>query len=126
MMRRGQHYMRARDEDLRKKMIVFLEEHPNPDDELVHEWADNNGVIKDEAEAMLYRFATKFVKFLTEGRSQEKDFGEDDVSPDKLKKGTEVEREHVDDEVMQQKIALDHLAESLEYYEGLEKMEKEL
>ena len=126
MMRRGSHYINARDDDLRKKTIEFLKAHPNPTDELVHEWAEDNGIEKDEAEAVFYRLATKFVKLITEGRSQEKGITEKDVPPEELKKGIDIEKEHIDDEEVQKKIALDHLAESHDYYKGLDKMEKEL
>jgi len=41
-----------------------------------------------------------------------------------LKKGIEVEQEHVHDDKIAKEIALDHLAELPDYYDRLEKMEK--
>jgi len=43
-----------------------------------------------------------------------------------LKKGTEVEKEHTSDPALAQKIAIDHLKESPNYYKELEKMETKL
>ena len=44
---------------------------------------------------------------------------------DQLKKGTEIEKEHSTDEEIAKEIALDHLKELPDYYDRLEKMEKE-
>jgi len=43
-----------------------------------------------------------------------------------LEMGREVEKEHTDNPEIAEKIALDHLSESPEYYTYLEKMEKEM
>ena len=44
-----------------------------------------------------------------------------DVIRDKIKKGTKVELEHTEDPAAAREIAMDHIAEVLNYYEKLEK-----
>lgn len=48
-----------------------------------------------------------------------------DFDPDALEKGIRVEMEHTDDESIAKEIAMDHLSEDPEYYDKLEKMERE-
>jgi hypothetical protein len=45
---------------------------------------------------------------------------------DALKKGVQVELEHTDHPEIALEIAMDHLAESLEYYDKLEEMESQI
>lgn len=44
----------------------------------------------------------------------------------KLEAGTKVEAEHTDNKAKAKEIAKDHLAEGVDYYEELKKMEKKL
>jgi len=50
---------------------------------------------------------------------------ENDVNPEELKMGIEVEFEHTPSRQIARKIALDHLAEIPDYYTRLARMEKE-
>lgn len=50
----------------------------------------------------------------------------DVFDPKQLKIGTEIEKEHTDDEKEAEKIAKDHLREHPKYYTYLRKMEKKL
>lgn len=59
-----------------------------------------------------------------EGRAEKEGLTADDVDPEALAKGIEVEKEHTDDEEVAKSIALDHLAEDPQYYEKLAKMEQ--
>lgn len=102
----------------------FLRDNPFPDDKAFHAWAESKGIDTDEAEAVAYALATKFVKFVFGGRSKSQPPA--DIDPDQLKKGIEVEQEHIDDPVVAEKIAIDHLTEFREYYTALDKMESEL
>lgn len=43
-----------------------------------------------------------------------------------LRKGIKVEKEHTPDEHLSREIALDHLSEFPDYYDRLEKMEKDI
>jgi hypothetical protein len=48
-----------------------------------------------------------------------------DVIKKQLQKGIEVEREHIDNPLVRKEIALDHIEEMVDYYDRLEKMEKQ-
>ena len=76
--------------------------------------------------------ATSFVDMTTvddgsdkqqEGKAAEAGLTENDVDPDQLAMGIEVEKEHTSDEEEAKKIALDHLAEFPDYYTHLKEME---
>ena len=107
-------------------LIDFLRKNPYPSDAQVHEWAEENGLDIHIVEMEIYALATKWVEFISGGRSIEKDLTEDKVDSEQLQKGIDVEIEHTKDRDTARKIALDHLAEFPYYYEALEKMEKEL
>lgn len=78
-----------------------------------------------------YKDSIKILKnkgILNEADIREKNL---DVDQEELKKGIEVEKEHTDDPVKAEEIALDHLAEDPQYYTkldkaGLEENEEEL
>jgi len=55
----------------------------------------------------------------------EKEYGEDFVQ-EQITKGMDVEKEHSEDEMVQYRIAVEHLAENINYYQALDVMEKEL
>jgi len=59
------------------------------------------------------------------GLAVKKGVTEDEVDPDELAKGLDVEREHTDDPEVRKQTALDHLAEDPKYYTHLEEMESE-
>jgi hypothetical protein len=65
-------------------------------------------------------------EFMQEGLAAEKGLGPEDFDPDQLNRGVEVELEHTKSRDIATKIAMDHLAEFPNYYDALEKMEKEL
>lgn len=62
---------------------------------------------------------------IANGLASKKGIGEDDVNPDELKMGIQVELEHTSDKQMAKQIALDHLAEIPDYYTRLKKMENQ-
>lgn len=108
---------------LREDVIFFLKTNPNPSDADLHAWAESMGYSADETETEIYRLATKFVTFLTNGRANELGVTEEDVDAEQLRMGIEVEHEHTPDDDVAKRIALDHLAESNSYYDLLKKME---
>jgi len=57
--------------------------------------------------------------FWSAGRSREKGVTVEDVDPDELRVGEQIEMEHTTDREIARKIALDHLAEYPNYYSGL-------
>jgi hypothetical protein len=116
-----------------RKVIDFLVERagrPIPDSE-VHSLAEEMGVEVDDLESFIYGLAAGWAKFTTAavnpgGRAEEKGVTEEDFAPEAVAKGIEVELEHTRDLDLAKKIALDHLAEFEDYYEGLEEMEARL
>jgi len=63
-------------------------------------------------------------EFMSEGEAAKRGISADDVDPDQLDMGIHVEMEHTNNPAIAEKIALDHLAESDQYYTYLEEMEK--
>lgn len=108
---------------LQEDLIDFLSDNPNPPDDEVHEWAERNGYEVDDIEEEIYKFATLYIDFLTGGKFNESDLGEEDVDPEELRMGIEVEMEHTLDRNTAKRIALDHLLEIPDYYTRLKKME---
>lgn len=111
--------------DINGLVFDFLKKNPNPKDSDVHAFAEKEKLAVDSIETAVYKLATKFVIFMSNGRSIEKGLTEKDVDPEQLKKGIKIEQEHIKDPEVTKKIALDHLAEMKNYYDLLEKMEKE-
>ena len=66
-----------------------------------------------------------YKKFMEGGKAKEKGFTEKDADPKELAMGIEVEKEHIDNDDIVKKIAIDHLAEIPDYYTRLKKMEEE-
>jgi hypothetical protein len=108
---------------LREDVIFFLKTNPNPLDVDLHAWAESMGYDVDKAETEIYKLATKFVTFLTNGRANELGVTEEDVDAEQLKMGIDVEHEHTPDDDVAKRIALDHLSEISDYYSKLKIME---
>jgi len=103
----------------------FLHKNPKPSDTDWHAWAEREGFDVHEAEAAAYALAGRLVALLRGGRSQGK--RPEGSTDEAVTAGTKVEEEHVlGDEEVQRKIAYDHLAEHLDYYDALRKMEEGL
>ena len=122
-MRKCAAFLMAKNND--DEVIAFLKENPNPSDDQVHDFAEKIKMDVHDLEKVFYGLATMFVRVKTEGMAAEKGFTEKDADPGQLKKGIKIEREHIKDDDIAKKIALDHLAEIPDYYDRLEKMEKE-
>jgi hypothetical protein len=103
--------------DIESEIIDFLRANPNPEDSKVHAWAEEKGIEPDKLEAAIYAFATKLATLKQSAMPDE------DFDAEQLKKGTEVETEHVDDPAIAKGIAKAHLKEDPEYYTKLAKME---
>ena len=59
------------------------------------------------------------------GKAQKEGLTEDEVNPQELAMGIEIEKEHTGNPQLAKTIALDHLAEIPDYYTRLKKMERE-
>lgn len=106
-------------------VMDFLQENPNPNDDQVHKFAEENGYDPHKLESVFYILATAATRLLREGYSGEEGFTEKDADHKQLKMGIKVELEHSTSEVIAKKIALDHLTEIPDYYTRLHKMENE-
>lgn len=110
----------AEDDSIKKKLMEYFANNPNPPDTKIHGLADTLGTDPDKLEEAIYKILSSF---LAQGKS--KDYtGEYD--PKELRMGIEVEMEHTDDKDIAERIARDHLAEFKNYYTALKKMEEEL
>jgi hypothetical protein len=112
-------------DELRDAVAAFLAENPQPTDDEFHAFAAEKKLDKHKAEAAAYALAGQAAKFWANGRSNKEGTKESEIDADELKMGIEVEQEHVPDEDMARRIALDHLAEIPDYYTRLKKMEEE-
>lgn len=106
-------------DEMERKVIKFLIENPEPDDDTVHQFAQQLGVEPDELEPIFYKLATKLA-LIKQGQVPDEQF-----NPEELKMGIEVELEHTDDEDIAKMIAKAHLMEIPDYYTRLKKMEDE-
>lgn len=135
--------------NLKDKVTEFFEEHPNPSDEELHSWAEDEGYDPHEIEELVYAMATEHMESEDEDDdetdddedSEEEEDSEDSEEEieggladgkdpekydlDQLLKGIEVEFEHTDKPEQALEIAMDHLEEDDDYYDDLEEMEKE-
>jgi len=114
------------------KIFEFIKENPFPKDhEQFHAWAEEQGFKEaDILEQYVYAILTVFI---TGGKSK----GELQNNA-QVKKGIEVEKEHVAienndnkvvayiSELLAQKIATDHIIEFENYYDALDEMETKL
>lgn len=114
----------AGDTKLKADVLAFLKKNPNPEDEVLHKWAESKGYDVHEVEDVAYTLATQFTQFAQGGKSNAKHFTEKDADPKQLKMGIQVESEHTPNPDTAKRIALDHLAEIPDYYTRLKAMEK--
>ena len=130
-------------EDMKHEIVEFFQENPNPSDEELHEWAEEEGYDPHEVEEIVYELATEHVEKYVEDEDEEEydeeDEYEDEIEGgladeaepeeygvDQLLKGIEIEMEHTDDPAVALEIAMDHLEESDDYYDHLEDMEDDM
>lgn len=51
---------RNRKANLEQEVLAFFKENPNPDDDKLHDWAEEKGYNVHEVETEIYRLLTKF------------------------------------------------------------------
>ena len=110
------------DETIQKKIMALLADKPSPPDDVIHAFAEKEGINTHKFEAYIYDILGSF---LGAGRAKEKGFTEEDADPKELKMGIKVEMEHTTNPLISKRIALDHLAEIDDYYTRLDKMESD-
>lgn len=108
------------------EVLKFFLEHQNPTDKAFHEFCEEKGWNKHQAEAVAYRFATRYAKFRTGGVSKGK--RPSDLIAEEESMGQTVEYEHTSNPEDALKIAWDHLAEvpNSKYYTFLDAIERVL
>ncbi len=111
---------------LSDNVMDYILEQKNYNPDSFYHWIQKEGFESEEVEFILYGFALKYAQFVKAGKSYHKHLTEHDVDETQLRMGINVEMEHTDDPEVSKKIALDHLAEYDNYYDGLKKMEEEL
>jgi len=126
-----------RSKEMKEDFETFLKDNPNPEDEEVHEWAEESGYAIDEIEELAYSMAHDYLsddekedleEIIDEhedkipgGKADNSD--PEDFDIDQIAKGIKVEMEHTDDPEKALEIAMDHLTELDDYYDSLDKME---
>lgn len=120
-------------EEGRKKVIDLLASGKGKpiDDKKIHDLADELGLSPHILESEIYAYASMWAmnevaKVNPGGRAEKKGVTSKDFPRATIEKGIKVEMEHTQDRELSEKIVLDHLAESPDYYDALEKMESGL
>ena len=114
------------DMNLFMSVAQLLSSNPTPSFEELQALSDETGVPREEIEREIYTLASILVDLFSSGKSTEAGITEDDVDPDQLAMGIEVEMEHTENPELAKKIALDHLSEFSGYYTALKEMEDKL
>lgn len=107
-------------------VIGFLEKNPEPPAIVVRKFIEKSGYDENDVLFEINRLASKYVRFLTKGKSARQGIGEADVDPEQLALGIQIEKEHTDDLLTAKRIALDHLAEGVDYYTHLKRAEEKM
>lgn len=125
------------DVSLVDKIFDWFKENPYPSDNSgLHKFAESLGLGVDVVETYVYAIVSCFVSggnFNKSGKKME------DFDPEEIKKGMEIESEHIDKDndnpiikhigdIFRKRIALDHISEAspVSYYDKLKIMEDEI
>jgi hypothetical protein len=102
---------------LKDLVFQFFQNNPEPNDDLLHKFTDENKVSPHELETAIYKVLSDFItgKAFKHGEDPDKDFDKE-----QLDVGIKVEKEHTDNELIAKAIAKSHLAENKSYYKLLQ------
>lgn len=100
-------------------VIRFFQENPNPSDDQVHKFAEEQGMKPDNLEEKIYELLSSLINLKGSELPDEK------FDSKELAMGIEVEKEHHDNSIISKAISKAHLLEIKDYYTRLKKMEKE-
>jgi hypothetical protein len=103
-------------------VMDFLQDNPNPTDDQLHDWADQNGLNIHLVEQHMYFLATKLVNLMRGGMMNDASFDIDSVDPSELEMGIEIEMIHTPDPSVAKKLAMDNLSQIPDYYSRLQEM----
>jgi len=121
LIRKGRKLIKEGNQELQSKIIKFINDNPNPNDDKVHVFAQSNNINPHELENEIYFLLTSLLMDV----GKHKGVPDSKYDSKELKMGIEIEKEHTDNEAIAKEIAKDHLAEISDYYTRLNKMEKE-
>ena len=107
------------DDSTKKDLFQYIVTNKNPSDSQVHSMAKQLGMEPDDLEEVIYSIIGSF----SAGKSVSAGLRTENVDPNELKMGIEVETEHSNLPLIAERIAMDHLAEIPDYYTRLKKME---
>jgi hypothetical protein len=108
------------DDKINGAILEFFSTHESPTDKEVHAFAEELGIDEHAFEEKIYKL---LAGFFNAGKYNETK--PENVDDAQLEKGIKVEMEHTKLPEISRRIALDHLSEIPDYYDRLEKMEKE-
>lgn len=107
---------------LKDRILELFKNKENISNKDIINWAKKEGYSELEVEDTVCEILSDF---LSVGKAKEEDIRKKDVNKKELEDGKKVEMEHVEDDQLAEKIALDHLAEIPDYYNRLKKMEEQ-
>jgi hypothetical protein len=96
----------------------FFQQNPNPTDQQVHQFAEQNGTDYVVFENMIFGLMTKFVNFMRHNGPVDIN----SVDPQQLTLGIETEMHHTPDASIAKKLALDNLSKTPDFYTRLQQM----
>lgn len=99
----------------------FFKNNSNPNDDMLHDFAEKNKVSPHDLETAIYKTLSNFI---TGKAFKHGDDSDDKFDPEQLAAGIKVEKEHTDSELIAKAIAKSHLSEDPEYYIKLATIEK--
>jgi len=105
------------------ELIKLFAENENLADSDFHAFAEQLGMDVHAAEQAVYKLASIAARFILGGKFAESGLTYDDLDPEQLQMGIEIEQEHTPDIEIATKIAADHLTENPMYYSYLTEME---
>lgn len=108
---------------IQNTLFNFFTKIKDPNDDLVHQLADKLGIEHSALEKEIYELLSSLLYNGKYNEQKRKD-GKVPIDKGQFEKGVKIEMEHTSNELLAQRIALDHLTEIVDYYDRLEKMEK--
>lgn len=104
-------------------LIDLFAQNADLTDDDFHAFAEQLGIDVHMAEQAAYKLAGIAARFIRGGKLAESGLTYDDLDPEQLQMGIEIEQEHTPDIEVATKIAADHLCENPMYYSYLTEME---
>jgi len=108
-----------KDNNIIDRIIKFFQVNPNPNDDQVHAFAEEQGIEPDDLEEKIYKLLSSLINLKGSEVPDEK------FNPKELAMGIKIEQEHIDNPTIAKAITKAHLNEISDYNTRLKKMEEE-